>query len=200
VAIFITQARFATDRSPETTAAREDRARAAARLVAQAEGKLIACYLTSGHYDILLIFEGPSHDKVEAALAVAAAGNGFADLKTVKMLATGETKSAAAGQAATTSSNPSTGAPARGPDASTSEVQKGAEADAKAAAAILKAQQDAVENIQAGRPASYYFASPPVVPAPSQAAPAPRATKREGASKKGESLQSHTEQDDGKSV
>ena len=94
---------------------------------------------------------------------------------------------------------PMAAAPPR-PDESTSEVQDGAEADAKAAAAILKAQQDTVENIQAGRPASYYFASPPVVPAPSRAAPAPRATKREDASKKGESLQSHTEQDDGKSV
>ena len=39
--------------------------------------------------------------------------------------------------------------------------------DAKAAAAILEAQRRAVENIQAGLPASNYIASPPVAPAPS---------------------------------
>src|SRR5262245_46566647 len=115
MAIFITQARFATDQSAETTAVREDRAHAAARLIAQAEGKLIASYLTSGHYDVLLIFEGPSHDMVEATLAVAAAGNGIADLTTVRMLATGGLKSADAGPAATTAGNQSTQAPAHGP-------------------------------------------------------------------------------------
>jgi uncharacterized protein with GYD domain len=199
MAIFITQARFVTDQSAETTAVLEDRAQAAARLIAQAEGKLIATYLTSGHYDILLIFEGPSHDMVEAVLAVAAAGNGIAHLETVRMLATSGLKSADAGPAATTASNQSTGTPAHGPDAPTSDLH-GVDADTKAAAAILKAQQDTVENIQAGRPAPYYVASPSVVPAPSRAAPAPRATKREDASKTGESLQSHTEQDDGKPV
>lgn len=176
MAIFITQARFATDGSTGMIAAPEDRAQAVGRLITAVEGKLIASYLTSGHYDILLIFEGPSHEKVEPALAVAAAVSGLSDLKTVTMLATSEMKSAASGAA------------------------EDAKEDAKAAAAILKAQQDTVENVQAGRPASYYIASPPVVPAPSRAAPAARATKREDVSKTKESVQSHQERDDDKSV
>lgn len=184
MAIFITQARFTTDPSAQTTAGPQDRAHAVVRLVAQVEGKLIASYLTSGHYDILLIFDAPSDGKVEAALAIAAAASGLADIKTVRMLATGEMKDA----------------PNLQHDESPSEAQQDAELDAKAAAAILEAQRRSVENIQAGRPASYYIASPPVAPAASQAIPDPPATGREDASKKGKALQSHREQDDGKSV
>jgi hypothetical protein len=54
-------------------------------------------------------------------------------------------------------------------------------------------------HVRAGRPAPYYMA-PPLAPAPSHEAPAPPSTKREDASKTSESLQSHQEQDDGKSV
>jgi uncharacterized protein with GYD domain len=168
MAIFITQARFKKEGSAEALAVPGDRAEAVARLITAVEGKLIASYLTSGHYDILLIFEAPSLEKVEPALAVAAAGSGLADLKTVTMLANSEM---------------------------TSEAQQ----DAKAAAEILQAQQETVDNVRAGRPAPYYMA-PPLAPAPSHEAPAPPSTKREDASKKSKSLQSHQEQDDGKSV
>jgi uncharacterized protein with GYD domain len=189
MAIFITQARFTTDPSVQTTAAPQDRAQAVVRLVNQVEGKLIASYLTSGHYDILLIFEAPSHGKVEAALAIGAAASGLADLKTVRMLATGEMKDALGLQHGESPS-----------EAQQDEAQQDAEVDAKAAAAILEAQRRSVENIQAGRPASYYITSPPVAPAASQAIPDPPATRREDAAKKGKALQSHREQDDGKSV
>jgi uncharacterized protein with GYD domain len=184
MAIFITQARFTKDGSTGTTAAPEDRTEAVARLVAAVEGKLIARYLTSGHYDILLIFEGPSHEKLEPALAAAAAGSGLADLKTVRMLANSEMTSEAQEEAQ---------------ENTRESASESATEDAKTAAAILQAQQQTVENIQAGRPAPYFIA-PLLAPAQSQATPAPPSTKRKGASKKSKSLQSHEEQDDGKSV
>src|SRR5437773_5413212 len=75
-------------------AAPEDRAEIVGRLIAQVGGKLIAYYLTSGEYDILLIFEGPSYEETVPALIVAAAESGAADLKTVTALTSSEMKSA----------------------------------------------------------------------------------------------------------
>jgi uncharacterized protein with GYD domain len=91
---FITQARFTKDGLSGMIAAPEDRAEIVGRLIAQVGGKLIAYYLTSGEYDILLIFEGPSYGDTVPALIVAAADSGVADLKTVTALTSGEMKSA----------------------------------------------------------------------------------------------------------
>jgi uncharacterized protein with GYD domain len=91
---FITQARFTKEDFNAMIAAPEDRAEIVGRLIAEVGGKLIAYYLTSGEYDILLIFEGPSYEETVPALIVAAAESGVADLKTVTALTSSEMKSA----------------------------------------------------------------------------------------------------------
>jgi uncharacterized protein with GYD domain len=83
---FITQARFTKDGLNAMIAAPEDRTELAGRLIAEVGGKLVAYYLTSGEYDILLIFEGPSYEDTVPALIVAAAGNGLTALNTVTAL------------------------------------------------------------------------------------------------------------------
>jgi uncharacterized protein with GYD domain len=62
------------------------------RLIAAVGGKLSAYYLTSGDYDILVIFEAASYEDVVPALIVAAAGSGVTDLKTVTALKSSEMK------------------------------------------------------------------------------------------------------------
>src|SRR5258707_10540358 len=91
---FITQARFTKGGLNGMIASPEDRAEIVGQLIAQVGGKLIAYYLTSGEYDILLIFEGPSYEDTVPALIVAAAESGVADLKTVTALTSSEMKSA----------------------------------------------------------------------------------------------------------
>jgi uncharacterized protein with GYD domain len=86
MATFVTQARFTKDGLNDMIAAPQERAEIVGRLIAHVGGKLITCYLTSGEYDILLIFEGPSYGDTVPALIVAAADSGVADLKTVTAL------------------------------------------------------------------------------------------------------------------
>ena len=184
---FITQARFTKEGFNAMIAAPEDRAEIVGRLIAEVGGKLIAYYLTSGEYDILLIFEGPSYEDTVPALIVAAAESGVADLKTVTALTSSEMKSAfvkagpiaasyrAAGErAATPSLTPQTGLPNSGSQRE-GEAAREAQEDAKPATSILDAEKKAVEDIRAGSPAPYYFA-PPVSAAPSQPATSPRST------------------------
>src|SRR6516162_2013363 len=94
MATFVTQARFTKDGLNAMIAAPQDRAEVVGRLIAQVGGKLITCYLTSGDYDILLVFEAPSYEDTVPALIVAAAESGIADLKTVTALTSSEMKSA----------------------------------------------------------------------------------------------------------
>src|SRR5262245_12357097 len=94
MATFIPQPRFTKDALTAMIAAPEERAEVVGQLIAQAGGKLISCYLTSGEYDILLIFEAPSYEDTVPALIVAAAESGVADLKTVTALTSSEIKSA----------------------------------------------------------------------------------------------------------
>jgi len=184
---FITQARFTKEGFNAMIAAPEDRAEIVGRLIAEVGGKLIAYYLTSGEYDILLIFEGPSYEDTVPALIVAAAESGVADLKTVTALTSSEMKSAfvkagpiaasyrAAGErAATPSLTPQTDLPNSGSQRE-GEAAREAQEDAKPATSILDAEKKAVEDIRAGSPAPYYFA-PPVSAAPSQPATSPRST------------------------
>ena len=186
---FITQARFTKEGFNAMIAAPEDRAEIVGRLIAEVGGKLIAYYLTSGEYDILLIFEGPSYEDTVPALIVAAAESGVADLKTVTALTSSEMKSAfvkagpiaasyrAAGErAATPSLTPQTDLPNSGSQRE-GETAREAQDNVKAATAILNAEKKAVEDIRAGSPAPYYFA-PPVSPASSQPATSPRSTYR----------------------
>src|SRR5262245_1516149 len=189
MATFVTQARFTKDGLKATIAAPEDRAEIVGRLIAEVGGKLIAYYLTSGEYDILLIFEGASYEETVPALIVAAAESGVADLKTVTALTSSEMKSAfvKAGSIATRYR----GAGAAGARAAASSLTSQPTSDAqgegeaagkdqdnvKAATAILSAEEKAVEDIRAGSPAPYYFA-PPVSMAPSQPATSPRSTHR----------------------
>src|SRR5262245_66611083 len=87
---FITQARFTKDGLNGMMAAPEDRAEIVSRLITEVGGKLIAYYLTSGEYDILLIFEGRSYEDAVPALIAVAAESGVADLKTVTALTSSE--------------------------------------------------------------------------------------------------------------
>jgi len=91
---FITQARFTKDGLKGILASPEDRAEVVGRLIGEVGGKLISYYMTSGDYDVLLIFEAASYEDVVPALIVAAAGGGVADLKTVTALKSSDMKSA----------------------------------------------------------------------------------------------------------
>jgi uncharacterized protein with GYD domain len=190
---FITQARFTKDGLNGMIAAPEDRAEIVGRLIAQVGGKLIAYYLTSGEYDVLLIFEGPSYEDTVPALIVAAAGSGVTDLKTVTALTSSEMKSAFVKAGSIAASYRSPGARAAGlssaephTDLPNSDSQRGGETsredqeDAKAASAILDAEKKAMDDIRAGRPAPYFLA-PPASAAP---ATSPSSTKSAGAVKK----------------
>src|SRR6516225_3192959 len=195
MATFVTQARFTKDGLNAMIAAPQDRAEVVGRLIAQVGGKLITCYLTSGDYDILLIFEAPSYEDTVPALIVAAAESGVADLKTVTALTSSEMKSAfvkagpiaasyrAAGErAATPSLTPQTDLPNSGSQRE-GETAREAQDNVKAATAILNAEKKAVEDIRAGSAAPYYFA-PPVSPASSQPATSPRSTNSADAANK----------------
>jgi uncharacterized protein with GYD domain len=196
---FITQARFTKDGLNGMIAAPEDRAEIVGRLIAQVGGKLIAYYLTSGEYDIMLIFEGPSYEDTVPALIVAAAESGVADLKTVTALTSSEMKSAFVKAGPIAASYRSAAARAAGPSSAEpqtdlsnpgsqreGETAREAQDDVKAATAILNAEKKAVEDIRAGRPAPYFFA-PPVSAASSQPATSPRSTDSADAAKKGTS-------------
>ena len=191
----ITQARFTKDGLNAMIAAPEDRTELGGRLIAEVGGKLVAYYLTSGEYDILLIFEGPSYEETVPALIVAAAESGVADLKTVTALTSSEMKSAfvkagsiaasyrsADAHAATPSLAPQTGLPNSGSQRE-KEAARETQDNVKAATAILSAEEKAVEDIRAGSPAPYYFA-PPVSAAPSQPATSPRSTNSADAANK----------------
>jgi uncharacterized protein with GYD domain len=193
MAILITTARFTADGAQGgPLVAPSGHVEAAGRLIARIGGTLIGCYRTSGDHDLLLIFEAPSYEEAVPALDAAAAGTGVIDLTTVRVLASNETKTPlpesrtgaairpsewmnAAQRAA---AEPGAQPPAL-PDAGTASET---EADAKAAARILEARKKSAEDIAAGRPAPYYFATP-TTPAPSRPNPA-RASKDDDGSAK----------------
>ena len=104
------------------------------RLITAVGGKLNAYYLTSGEYDILLIFEATSYEDVVPALIVAAAGSGVTDLKPVTALKSSEMKStfAKAGSIALNYRPPgerATGSPASVTETPNSDPQKEAKTD-----------------------------------------------------------------------
>src|SRR5215471_8365749 len=191
MATFITQARFTKDGLNAMIAAPQDRAEVVGRLIAQVGGKLITCYLTSGDYDILLIFEAPSYEDTVPALIVAAAESGIADLKTVTALTSSEMKSAFVKAGPLAASYRSAAARPAAPSSaetqthlSNSDFQREgggtaqeAQDDVKAATAVLDAEKRAVGDIREGRPAPYYFAPRE---AQSQRASSPRSTKSAG--------------------
>ncbi|MGA7487946.1 MAG: GYD domain-containing protein [Xanthobacteraceae bacterium] len=180
----MTQACFTEEGRERMIAAPEDCVEALDRLIAQAGGKLIAHYLTTGDYDIVLLFQAPSYEATAPALVAAAAGSDVADMSTVSVLTASEMKrafvnaravladhrSAAAPVADRSSTEPDIYRPAIDPQRAAREEQ----ADAKAAAQLLEARRKAMDDIAAGRPAPYYFTAPPTADA-SQAAPAPSA-------------------------
>ena len=191
---FVTQARFTKNAFTGILATPEDRAELVERLIAQVGGKPITHYLTSGEYDILLIFEAPSYEATVPALIVAAAGSGVADLRTVTALTSSEMKNAFVKAASIAAGDRSAAAPApplsavepqtTDPDPPPAGKTVGEDQeDAKSATAILDAQKKAVEDTRAGRPAPYYFAPAGAV-APSQPATSPRSTDSEDAARK----------------
>ena len=181
MAILITTARFTADgaQGGAVVAPSEHVEAAARQLIAHIGGTLIGCYRTSGDHDVLLIFEAPSYEEAVPALDAAAAGSGVIDLKTVRVLASHETKaplpesrtgaaihpSEGVNAAQRATAGPGAQPPAR-PDAG---MASETEADAKAAARILEARKKSAENIAAGRPAPYYLATPTT---PAQSRPA----------------------------
>jgi uncharacterized protein with GYD domain len=166
MAILITQARLTADGPQGEAATPADRMEAAARLVAQIGGTIIACYRTSGDHDILLIFEAASYEEAVRALDAAAAGSGVADLNTVRVLAPHESKPAVVESRPDAAIPRSEGAHTAAPRDEGTASEK--EADAKAAGRILDARRKAAEDIAAGRAAPYYLSAPP---APSRPAP-----------------------------
>jgi hypothetical protein len=161
-------------------------------------GKLITYFLTTGDYDLLLIFEGPSFEAVAPALIAAAAASGLTDLNTAVALTANDMKSTFTKAGTLTARNDTTVAAASVPaagldtDRSSSDQQREgptdkaseeAKAEANWAAAILDAERRAVDDIRAGRPAPYYVASP-MAPVRSPATPSPPSTGRERDSKK----------------
>ena len=186
MAILITTARFTADGAQGGVVA------AAGKLIARIGGTLIGCYRTSGDHDVLLIFEAPSYEEAVPALDAAAAGSGVTDLKTVRVLASHETKTPLQESRTGAAIRPSEGVnaaqraaaepgaqPPALPDAGTARET---ETDAKAAARILEARKKSAEDIVAGRPAPYYLATP-TTPAPSRPNPA-RASKDDDGSAK----------------
>ena len=193
MAILITTARFTADGAQGgPLVAPSEHVEAAGRLIAGIGGTLIGCYRTSGDHDVLLIFEAPSYEEAVPALDAAAAGSGVIDLKTVRVLASNETKTPLPESRTGAAIRPSEGMnaaqraaaepgaqPPALPDAGTASET---EADAKAAARILEARKKSAEDIAAGRPAPYYLATP-TTPAPSRPNPA-RASKDDDGSAK----------------
>ena len=178
MAILITTARFTADGAQGgPLVLPSEHVEAAARLIARIGGTLIGCYRTSGDHDVLLIFETPSYEEAVPALDAAAAGSCVIDLQTVRVLASHETKTPHTGSrpgaaiAATESVNAAQRAAAEPgahpPAPSDAGTASETEADAKAAARILEARKKSAEDIAAGRPAPYYFATP-TTPAPSR--------------------------------
>ena len=193
MAILITTARFTADGAQGgPLVAPSEHVEAAGRLIAGFGGTLIGCYRTSGDHDVLLIFEAPSYEEAVPALDAAAAGSGVIDLKTVRVLASHETKTPLSESRTGAAIRPSEGVnaaqraaaepgaqPPALPDAGTARET---ETDAKAAARILEARKKSAEDIVAGRPAPYYLATP-MTPAPSRPNPA-RASKDDDPAKK----------------
>ena len=178
MAILITTARFTADGAQGgVVVAPSEHVEAAGRqLIARIGGTLIGCYRTSGDHDVLLIFEAPSYEEAVPALDAAATGSGVIDLRTVRVLASHETKtplpesrtgavrpSEGENAAQRAAAEPGAQPPAL-PDAGTASEM---EADARAAARILEARKKSAEDIAAGRPAPYYLATP-TTPAPSR--------------------------------
>ena len=193
MAILITTARFTADGAHGgPLVAPSEHVEAAGRLIARIGGTLIGCYRTSGDHDVLLIFEAPSYEEAVPALDAAATGSGVIDLRTVRVLASHETKTPLPESRTGAAIRPSEGVnaaqraaaepgaqPPALPDAGTASET---EADAKAAARILEARKKSAEDIAAGRPAPYYLATP-TTPAPSRPTAA-RASKDDDGSAK----------------
>ena len=195
MAILITTARFTADGAQGgLLVARSEHMEAAARqLIAGIGGTLIGCYRTSGDHDLLLIFEAPSYEEAVPALDAAATGSGVIDLRTVRVLASHETKTPLPESRTHAAIRPSEGMnaaqraaaepgarPPALPDAGTASET---EADAKAAARILEARKKSAEDIAAGRPAPYYLATP-TTPAPSRPNPAHASKDDDGSAKR----------------
>ena len=194
MAILITTARFtAAGAQGGAVVAPSEHVEAAGRLIARIGGTLIGCYRTSGDHDLLLIFEAPSYEEAVPALDAAAAGSGVIDLKTVRVLASHETKTPLPESRTGAAIRPSEGMnaaqraaaepgaqPPALPDAGTASET---EADAKAAARILEARKKSAEDIVAGRPAPYYLATS-TTPAPSRPNPAHASKGDDGSTKR----------------
>ena len=92
--VFITQARY-TQRAIEGLVAKpEDRQEEVRKLFERAGCRLLSYYMTLGEYDFLIIYEAPDARAVMSVIAVAGAGGGVTDSKTILAVTTAEAKEA----------------------------------------------------------------------------------------------------------
>jgi uncharacterized protein with GYD domain len=92
--IFVTQGRYTREAIKGMVVSPEDRADAAARLLAKAGGRLIGYYVTFGEYDFLVIAEVPGQTQMAAVLLAIASGGGVTDLRTALAMTSAEAKGA----------------------------------------------------------------------------------------------------------
>lgn len=82
--LFITRASYSTEGIKGMIAKPEDRGKVVAKLVEAVGGKMVACYMTTGEDDVILIADLPDgEDAVALGMAVAATGS-VSNLTTVR--------------------------------------------------------------------------------------------------------------------
>jgi uncharacterized protein with GYD domain len=92
--IFITQGRYTQQAIKGLVESPEDRSDEVRKLFERAGCRLLSYYMTFGDYDFLIIAEGPDPKAALSVLAVAGAGGGVTDTKTVLAMTTAEAKEA----------------------------------------------------------------------------------------------------------
>ncbi|MDH3241619.1 MAG: GYD domain-containing protein [Alphaproteobacteria bacterium] len=95
MAIYITQGRYTDHAMKGMVDHPVDRAPAVAALIEAAGGKMLDYYVTLGEYDFLIVSEAdPANSDYLAALMVAGATGGVANLTSTQAFTTAEAKSA----------------------------------------------------------------------------------------------------------
>ena len=91
---YITHGRYTRDAIKGMLIRPEDRADAAARLLAKVGGRLLGYYVTFGEYDFMVIAEAPNDVQMAAVLFAAGGSGGVTDLRTTVALTSIEAKGA----------------------------------------------------------------------------------------------------------
>jgi uncharacterized protein with GYD domain len=92
--IYITQARYTQKAISGLVNRPEDRFEEVKGLLERAGCKLLSYYITLGEYDFIITYEAPDPVVAISVLAIAGAGGGVTDTKTVQAISTAEAKQA----------------------------------------------------------------------------------------------------------